>query len=59
LNYGTTNELSFSCSFSYEEIFYDIKNPMKGGKVIDTPVNVIECGTSGVPVNPILNWEQR
>lgn len=59
LVYGSTNELSFSCTFSYEEIFYDIKNPMVGGKDIPTPVNVIECGTSGVPINPILDWEQR
>jgi len=59
LNFGTTNELAFSTSFSYEEVFYDIKNPMVGGKEIDTPINVIECGTSGVPINPILDWERR
>jgi len=59
LSFGTTEELSFNCSFSYEEIFYETKNPMEGGVVIDTPVNVIECGTSGVPINPILDWEKR
>jgi len=56
LNFGSTEELSFTCTFSYEEIFYDIKNPMVGGVTINTPVNVIECGTSGVPINPLLDW---
>jgi len=59
LSFGSTEELSFSCGFSYEEIFYKTQNPMGGGVVIDTPVNVVECGTSGVPFNPILDWEQR
>ncbi len=58
LSYGTTEELSFTCAFSYEEVFYKIKNPMVGGKVIDTPVSVVECGTSGVPINPYLDWTQ-
>jgi len=57
LNFGSTDELSFSCNFSYEEIFYKTKNPMGGGVVIDTPVNVIECGNSDVPINPMLDWE--
>ena len=57
LNFGSTDELSFNCSFSYEEIFYKTHNPMEGGVVIDTPVNIIECGTSGVPINPMLDWE--
>ena len=59
LSFGSTEELSFNCGFSYEEIFYKTKNPMEGGIVVDTPINVIECGTSGVPLNPILDWEQR
>jgi len=59
LAFGSTDELSFNCSFSYEEIFYETKNPMEGGVVVDTPINVVECGTSGVPFNPILDWEQR
>ena len=32
---------------------------MTGGKVIDTPMNIIECGTSGVPINPFLDWTNR
>ena len=59
LNYGTSSELSFSCTFAYEEVFYNTKNPMTGGKIIDTPTSIIECGTSGVPINPILDWEKR
>ena len=57
LVFGSTEELSFTCSFSYEEIFFETKNPMTGGIVIDTPVNVIECGTSGVPINPFITWQ--
>ena len=58
LQFGTTDEISFTATFSYEEIFYDIKNPMVGGEVINTPINITECGTSGVPVNPELDWSQ-
>jgi hypothetical protein len=58
LNFGTTEELSFACTFNYEEIFYSIKNPMVGGIVLEAPVNITECGTSGVPINPNLDWEQ-
>lgn len=59
LSFGTTEELSFTCMFSYEEIWYKTINPMEGGIIVDTPVNVIECGTSGVPINPILDWEKK
>jgi hypothetical protein len=56
LIYGQTDELSFTCNFVYEEIFYNIKNPMSGGKELETPEPIIECGTSGVPINPMLDW---
>jgi len=59
LNFGSTDELAFTTSFSYEEILYDIKNPLEGGKELDAPENIIECGTSGVPVNPIVDWEHN
>jgi len=59
LTYGSTDELSFACTFTYEEIKYNMKNPMVGGEVIDTPVGIIECGTSGVPINPNLDWNAR
>ena len=59
LRYGSTEEVSFTCAFKYEEMFLGTENPMEGGKVIETPINVIECGTSGVPINPFLDWEQR
>ena len=58
LTFGSTDELLFSGEFSYEEVYYDIKNPMVGGKVLNAPLNILECGTSGVPINPTLNWEQ-
>lgn len=58
LQFGSTEEISFTATFSYEEIFYNVKNPMVGGETIETPMNVIECGTSGVPVNPVLDWTQ-
>ena len=57
LNFGTTEELSFTTSFSYQEILYKIHNPLEGGNALDTPTNIIECGTSGVPINPDLDWE--
>lgn len=57
LNFGSTDELSFTCSFSYEEIFYEMKNPMTGGARLTTPTNISECGTSGLDNTPILDWE--
>ena len=59
LTYGSTDELVFSCTFTYETVLYTRKNPMVGGEVIDTPVSIIECGTSGVPTNPFLDWNAR
>ena len=57
LNFGTTDEIPFTTEFSYEEIFYTIKNPMEGGKVLDKPINVTECATSGVSNTPTLDWD--
>ncbi len=56
LQFGSSEEVTFSCDFAYEEIFYDIKNPMIGGVVLDAPMNVAPCGTSGAPQNPTLDW---
>jgi hypothetical protein len=58
LAYGSTEELSFTCEFTYETVLYDLKDPMIGGVEINTPTNVIECGTSGVPINPFLDWNK-
>lgn len=59
LNFGSTDELSFDCVFSYEEFTHKMKNPTIGGAAIDTPVNISECGTSGISNTPILDWERR
>ena len=56
LSFGATSETEFDCTFKYEEVFYTIKNPMEGGRDICTPMNAIECGTSGVPLKPDLEW---
>ena len=56
LTYGTTDELSFTCGFSYETIVHQLHDPMVGGYDPNAPTNVIECGTSGVPINPLLDW---
>jgi len=58
LTYGSTEELTYSCTFTYETVLYDLKDPMVGGIDINSPTNVIECGTSGVPINPILDWNK-
>ena len=59
LEFGSTEQINFTTSFSYEELIYEIKNPMTGGRTLDAPVNITECGTSGVPVNPDLDWDDN
>lgn len=56
LTYGSTEEMTFTCGFSYETITHELQNPMVAGEDINAPTNVIECGTSGVPINPLLDW---
>lgn len=58
LTYGSTDEVSYTCTFTYETVLYSMKDPMVGGEDINTPTNVIECGTSGVPINPLLDWDK-
>lgn len=57
LNFGSTDELSFNMEFSYEEIFYKINDPTTGGKQIEEPVNLTECGTSGTTNQPTITWD--
>lgn len=59
LVFGQSEPVTFSCSFTYEEIVYSIKNPMFGGKVITPPDSNIACGTSGVSNTPELQWIPR
>lgn len=59
LNFGSSEEIAFTTSFSYEEIIYDLKNPMIGGTSLEAPVNITECGTSGIPINPDLDWDDN
>ena len=56
LNFGRTDEIIFSTEFSYQEIFYSVKNPMENGITLDDPINITECGTSGVSDTPTLDW---
>jgi len=58
LTYGSTEELTFNCTFTYEEIKYEMINPMVGGSDMLAPTNIIECGTSGVPNDPTLVWSK-
>jgi hypothetical protein len=32
---------------------------MVGGYAINSPISTIECGTSGVPINPDLEWSPQ
>jgi len=57
LSFGSSEELSFMTQFAYEEIIY---KPINHNEVdvIKAPINITECGTSGVPINPDLDWDQ-
>ena len=58
LVFGTTEELSFTCTFRYEEIFYKTKDPMTHGTNPLPRPEPLDCGTSGMPINPIIDWNE-
>lgn len=56
LTMGSSDEVTFTCNFSYEEISYELKNPLIGGSNPTTPSIVDPCGTSGLPISTSGDW---
>lgn len=58
LTMGSSDEVTFTCNFSYEEIDYEMKNPLLGSSNLTTPTLVDPCGTSGLTYNSVsADWE--
>jgi len=58
LTMGSSDEVTFTCNFSYEEIDYELKDPSIGSSNPTTPMLVDPCGTSGLPYNSVsADWE--
>ena len=58
LSMGSSDEVTFTCNFSYEEILYELKDPSLGGSNPTLPSLIEPCGTSGLPKNSVsADWE--
>tara|TARA_Y100000310_G_C20704363_1_gene833724 strand:+ start:20147 stop:20638 length:492 start_codon:yes stop_codon:yes gene_type:complete len=58
LTMGSSDEVTFTSNFSYEEIFYDCLDPTIGSSNPTTPTLISPCGTSGMPVNSTsADWD--
>ena len=58
LSMGSSDEVTFTCNFSYEEIDYAIKDPSIGSSNPTTPTLSSPCGTSAVPATSAsTDWE--
>jgi hypothetical protein len=53
---GASEELTFTCTFTYEEIEYEVMNPMVGSSNPTTPTIVDPCATSGVSITTSADW---
>ena len=53
---GNSDEVTFSVSFSYEEIEYDLKDPMIGGINPSAPELVSPCGMVAQPLDVSPVW---
>lgn len=55
LLYGSTDEMTFTANFVYEEIVYEISDPMVNGTSLQAPT-ANNCGITGTSINPTLDW---
>lgn len=56
LTMGSSEEVVFTCNFSYEEILYELKDPSVGSSNPTTPSIVEPCGTSGLSLTTSGDW---
>lgn len=56
MTYDQSSELSFTVNFSYEEISYELLDPMVGGSNPTAPETVSPCGVSAVVLPPVAEW---
>jgi len=57
LNMGNSEEVTFICEFSYEEIEHETIDPTINITVPDTPTAEIPCGLSGIPsTSASMDW---
>lgn len=55
---GSSDEVTFTCNFQYEEINYELKDPSLGGSNPTQPTLIEPCGVSGLPHNSVsADWE--
>jgi len=55
---GSSDEVTFTCNFSYEEIDYELKDPSIGSSNPTIPTLVDPCGTSGLIKNSVsADWD--
>jgi len=58
LTMGSSEEVTFTCNFSYEEIKFELKDPSIGSSNPTMPSLIDPCGTSGIPHNLVsADWE--
>jgi hypothetical protein len=53
---GAAEEITFSVSFTYEEIEYELKDPAIGGTNITAPTVISPCGVSATPLSATGVW---
>jgi len=58
LTFGTSDEVTFTCNFSYEEITYTQKDPMTGGETLDIPNLHSPCDDGPLPLDTSATWNQ-
>lgn len=55
---GSSDEVTFTCIFTYEEIDYEFEDPSIGGSNPTQPTLIEPCGTSGLPHTSVsADWE--
>ena len=54
--FGVSEEVRFTCTFSYQEILYTPINPLVLGSVPQPMLTVGPCGVSGVPQHSNIDW---
>lgn len=58
LTMGSSDEVTFVCNFSYEEIEYKTKDPTIGGSNPTTPSLILPCSATNIlPTSASTDWE--
>lgn len=53
---GSADEVIFTMNFTYEEIEYELKDPMVGGANPTAPEVVSPCSAVSQPISPTTTW---